>query len=256
MYKNLIKSSLMCLLLIFITGCAEKNATSNTPKKQNTVAEQVQNTEATKVGFQLEQPQKDEEIAIFKTNMGNFKVRFFPEEAPKAVESFKKHAENNYYNNQTFHRIIADFMIQSGDPKGNGTGGESIWEKPFEDEFSPNLFNITGALSMANAGPNTNGSQFFINNQSPDKFMGWEKIKNNGSVDMKKITDEIKNLYIKNGGNPTLDGWYSITGRGHTVFGQIFEGMDTINKISLVKTDENDKPVNPVIIEKITIEKA
>lgn len=101
-------------------------------------------------------------IAVIKTDKGDIKVRLFPEEAPKAVENFVTHAENGYYDGLIFHRVIKDFMIQGGDPKGTGTGGESIWGKPFADEFSSELHNFRGALSMANAGPNTNGSQFFI----------------------------------------------------------------------------------------------
>ena len=94
--------------------------------------------------------------------MGDITVRFFKDEAPKAVENFITHAKEGYYDGLTFHRVINDFMIQGGDPKGDGTGGESIWGTKFEDEFSDNLHNFRGALSMANAGTNTNGSQFFI----------------------------------------------------------------------------------------------
>ena len=97
-----------------------------------------------------------------ETNYGTIKIRLFPKVAPKAVENFKTHVENGYYDGLTFHRVIEGFMIQGGDPIGNGTGGESIWGKPFEDEFDINYHNFRGTLSMANAGPNTNGSQFFI----------------------------------------------------------------------------------------------
>src|SRR5699024_10763515 len=111
---------------------------------------------------QLKHPVKGEEIGIITTNLGTIKVKFFPEVAPKAVENFKTHAKNGYYNGVVFHRIIPDFMIQGGDPQGTGMGGESIWGTPFEDEFDINYRNFKGSLSMANAGPNTNGSQFFI----------------------------------------------------------------------------------------------
>ena len=114
------------------------------------------------VGYQLDMPQKGEEIAIMHTSMGDISIRFFPEAAPKAVENFKTHAKDGYYDGLTFHRVINDFMIQGGDPNGDGTGGDSIWGEPFEDEFSDTLFNIRGSLSMANSGPDTNGSQFFI----------------------------------------------------------------------------------------------
>ncbi len=102
-------------------------------------------------------------IMVIETNQGSIEVRLFPQVAPKAVENFIRLAESGYYNNTTFHRIIPSFMIQGGDPRGNGTGGESIWKTKFQDEYSPTvLFNKPGYLAMANAGPNTNGSQFFI----------------------------------------------------------------------------------------------
>ena len=116
------------------------------------------------VGYQLDMPQAGEEIGVITMETGEvIKLRFFPEAAPKAVYNFKRHALEGYYDGLTFHRIIENFMIQGGDPSGDGTGGESVWGSAFEDEFSPNLLNIDGAVSMANSGPNTNGSQFFIN---------------------------------------------------------------------------------------------
>lgn len=160
-------------------------------------------------------------------------------------------------------------MIQSGDPTGTGTGGESIWNKNFEDEFSKSLFNITGAVAMANRGRNTNGSQFFINYQDPKEFIGWDEFEKSyeeykkgprkftmtygKTIDMSKITDEIKNLYTENGGSPSLDGYYSTAKEGHTVFAQVFEGLETVNKISNVETNPQDnRPLEDVKIEKIT----
>ena len=210
---------------------------------------QAQNPGA-KVGYQLDKPAAGDEIAVMKTNMGTIKIRFFPEEAPKAVENFITHAKNGYYNGITFHRVIENFMIQGGDPLGNGRGGESIWGKPFEDEFSDKLFNITGALAMANSGPNTNGSQFFINQGGSKSFAGFST-----SIDSSKLTNEIKALYKENGGNPHLDGKLSRNKRGHTVFGQVFEGMDVVNSIAGVETGANDKPLEDVVIESIQIEK-
>ena len=169
-------------------------------------------------------------------------------------------------------------MIQGGDPDGTGAGGESIWGEDFEDEFSDKLFNIRGSLAMANAGPNTNGSQFFINQAGKETFQGWDYYKNycaqykaaynqvpdnqkdlfaqrmGSAFDTDKLTDDIAKLYEENGGNVNLDGAFSITGRGHTVFGQVFEGMDVVDAIAAVEVDDNSKPVEPVTIEKITIE--
>ncbi|MEE0897523.1 MAG: peptidylprolyl isomerase, partial [Acutalibacteraceae bacterium] len=112
--------------------------------------------------FQLKPIGAGDTLATIKTNMGEIKVKLFPEGAPKTVENFTTHAKKGYYNGLIFHRVIKDFMIQGGDPTGTGMGGESIWGDSFEDEFDVKLHNIKGALSMANAGPNTNGSQFFI----------------------------------------------------------------------------------------------
>lgn len=222
-----------------------------------------------KVGYQLEKPANGEEIATIQTNLGEMKMRFFPESAPKAVENFKTLASKGYYDNVIFHRVIKNFMIQSGDPTGTGTGGESIWNKNFEDEFSKSLFNITGAVAMANRGRNTNGSQFFINYQDPKEFIGWDEFEKSyeeykkgprkftmtygKTIDMSKITDEIKNLYTENGGSPSLDGYYSTAKEGHTVFAQVFEGLETVNKISNVETNPQDnRPLEDVKIEKIT----
>lgn len=257
--KIMTGAMLMSGLLFTMVGCGNQN-NSEEPKQESDL----------KIGYQLEKPKENEEIAVVNTNKGSFKIRFFPEEAPKAVENFKSLAKNGYYNGIIFHRVIKDFMIQGGDPTGTGTGGESIWGKDFEDEFSPNLFNITGSLSMANRGPNTNSSQFFINNQLPEAFGGWENFESaynvyksnpkafekryGGTLDMSRVTDEIKSLYKENGGNPHLDGYYNTAKRGHTVFGQVFEGMDTVNAISNSETDSNNKPLEEIKIESINFE--
>ena len=112
-------------------------------------------------------PKRAQEICVLKTNYGDIKLRFFPDAAPKAVYNFKSLALSGYYDGLTFHRVIDDFMIQGGDPEGTGAGGQSIWDEDFEDEFHTNLLNITGAVSCANRGANTNGSQFFINAVEP-----------------------------------------------------------------------------------------
>lgn len=104
-----------------------------------------------------------EKIAVLETNKGTIKLKLFPEKAPKTVENFETHINNGYYDGIIFHRVIKDFMLQGGDPTGTGRGGESIWGKPFADECDKELeFDEPGKLAMANAGPNTNGSQFFI----------------------------------------------------------------------------------------------
>lgn len=115
-----------------------------------------------KVTVQAVKPKQLATSGTFHTTKGDIQIRLYPEAAPKAVENFVTHSRNGYYNNTIFHRVIRKFMIQGGDPLGDGTGGESIWRAPFEDEFSIYKHDRPFVLSMANAGPNTNGSQFFI----------------------------------------------------------------------------------------------
>lgn len=106
-------------------------------------------------------------IAVIETNQGNIEVELRPDIAPKATENFLKHAQDGYYNGVIFHRVIKNFMIQGGDPTGTGRGGKSIWDKPFADEVSTTIkFDKPGQLAMANAGPTTNGSQFFITTEA------------------------------------------------------------------------------------------
>lgn len=193
---------------------------------------------------QLEKPVKGEKIAVMQTNMGDIKIRLFPEVAPKAVENFISHAENGYYDGLIFHRVINDFMIQGGDPTGTGRGGESIYGHSFEDEFDLSARNYRGALSMANAGPNTNGSQFFIvqaKNVDDGLISQMTELADRG------FPEEVTENYKKIGGTPWLD-------FKHTVFGQVFEGMDVVDNIAQVKVGPQDKPVNDVIIEKIVFE--
>ncbi len=149
--------------------------------------------------------------AVIKTNRGDVVVQLFPELAPKTVKNFVELAKKGYYDGIIFHRVIPDFMIQGGDPTGTGMGGESIYGGSFEDEFSKELFNLRGALSMANAGPNTNGSQFFIvNNQNvPSNMLG--------QLEGAGYPAEIIEAY-QAGGTPWLD-------FRHTVFGHVIDGM-------------------------------
>jgi peptidyl-prolyl cis-trans isomerase B (cyclophilin B) len=147
--------------------------------------------------------------AVMHTNQGDITLELFDEDAPKTVENFKKLAGDNFYNGVIFHRVIKDFMIQGGDPTGTGRGGPGY---TFEDEFNDNKI-VRGALAMANAGPNTNGSQFFI------------------------VTTDAA---------PWLDG-------KHTVFGRIADGMEVVDKIEGGDTDQNDKPREEARIESITL---
>ena len=240
--------------------------------------------------IQFEEPTGPQ--ATISTSMGDIVVVLFPQQAPKAVENFITHAKEGYYDGLLFHRVIDDFMIQGGDPNGNGTGGESIWGTPFEDEFSDSLHNFRGALSMANSGTDTNGSQFFIVqsgdtiteemmsqyaqvlytnlafNQAQrriydkiDQGLSQEEVtaymeKEQAAYDAlasapapEEYVERIQpalDKYAKVGGTPWLD-------NKHTVFGQVIEGMDVVDAIAAVATDDSAKPVEDVTILSITI---
>jgi cyclophilin family peptidyl-prolyl cis-trans isomerase len=147
--------------------------------------------------------------AILHTNAGAVTVELFDDDAPKTVENFRKLAGDGFYDGLTFHRVITDFMIQGGCPEGTGTGGPGY---TFEDEINPHKV-VRGALAMANAGPNTNGSQFFI------------------------VTTDAA---------PWLDG-------KHTVFGQVTDGMDAVDAIESTPTGAGDRPVEPQVIERVEL---
>ncbi len=273
MLKKILLACIMATMVL--SGCSssndDKNA-ENTNKTQNeentnndTDAEYEELKEKLLTGGenfpQLEEPKEGEEIAIIKTNMGDIKVKLCKDEAPKAVENFVTHAKEGYYDGLIFHRVVKDFVVQGGDPQGNGTGGESIWGEPFEDEFSPDMYHFNGALAMANSGANTNESQFYIVS-SPTVKQGYFDYVNqvkeeNGEDELlvngntNKIfkfnySDKAINYYNELGGLPELD-------YGYSVFGQVFEGLDVVSVINSVEVDENDKPLTDVVIETIEI---
>ena len=181
-------------------------------------------------------------IATIKTNHGDMRIKLFPEHAPKTVANFIALSKDSYYDGVIFHRIIKDFMIQGGDPTGTGMGGESVYGESFEDEFSEELYNVRGALSMANAGPNTNGSQFFIV-QNQHLPYSKKEIARGG------WPEPIAEIYAEQGGTPHLD-------RRHTVFGQLADeaSYKVLDAIAGVETGAMDKPVDDVVIETIEIE--
>ncbi|MEC1523596.1 peptidylprolyl isomerase [Neobacillus niacini] len=230
--------------VLILAGCgtsketkeaAPKSTASKTEEKEG--SDQVANTDYPQLSSEVSENEKLVEI---DTTMGNIKIKLFPEYAPKAVENFVTHGEEGYYDGLIFHRVINDFMIQGGDPNGDGTGGESIYGAPFKDEFSTNLFNLRGALSMANSGSNTNGSQFFIvTKKSVDPSMKTE-------MEKAGFPKEIIEAYDERGGTPWLD-------HRHTVFGQVVEGMDIVDKISETPVDAKDKPEEDVIIKEIKV---
>lgn len=285
---SLTLAAVMALGLLSIGGCGKK--TDTRPKTgDNGVSTAYAERD---YGFQLEQPTAGDTVAIMHTSMGDISIRLFPEAAPKAVQNFTTHAKNGYYDGLTFHRVINDFMIQGGDPDGTGSGGESIWGEPFEDEFDQKLMNLRGSLAMANAGPGTNGSQFFINQAKPDgstaaqlkEQYDYDKLKSSYEAEYKQLADyygssfttyypdaqtyiedyrgginpvdslvpdAVWELYAKVGGNIYLDGAWRQSG-GHTVFGQVYDGMDVVDAIAAVETD-NSKPKTDVLINSIDI---
>ena len=189
---------------------------------------------------QLNEVNEKNPLVTVHTNQGDFTLELFPEVAPKTVENFVTHAKNGYYDGVIFHRVIEDFMIQVGDPTGTGMGGESIYGRTFEDEFSREAFNLYGTLSMANAGPNTNGSQFFIVTAKQVPAQMLKQLKDGG------WPEEIVEEYAKVGGTPWLD-------HRHTVFGRVVEGMDVVLKIEGVERNAQDRPLEDVVIESMDV---
>ncbi|AUD13525.1 peptidylprolyl isomerase [Planococcus sp. MB-3u-03] len=210
-------------------------ACGSSEEPQETSGTEPASTEEVQGYPQLEPGITEETLVDMNTSEGTIRIRLFPEIAPKAVENFLGHAESGYYEGVIFHRVIEDFMLQTGDSTGTGGGGESIYGEPFEDEFSDQLFNFRGALSMANAGPGTNGSQFFIVQAT--------EIEEGSASD---YPEEITAAYEEMGGTPWLDGM-------HTVFGQVDEGMDVVDKIAAVEKGDKDKPLEDIVIESIDI---
>lgn len=190
---------------------------------------------------QLDIVNHDGPKAIIKTNHGDMRVALFPERAPKTVANFLGLAKEGYYDGIIFHRIIPEFMIQGGDPTGTGMGGQSIYGDSFEDEFSDELYNLRGALSMANAGPNTNGSQFFIVQNAKVPYAQKELERGGWPV-------PIASSYAENGGTPHLD-------RRHTVFGQLMDQASymVLDDIANVETGAQDKPKEDVVIQTIEV---
>lgn len=292
-FKKAIFITLMVAFTMAVTSCSNPNEQAPTGSEdlQNEVTNANTDTSGTETengtemtGQKLDEilpiidsieelpqfsPLKEgEQLVTLKTNYGDITIRFFPEYAPNAVKNFVTLSETGYYNGVTFHRVINDFMIQSGDPTGTGTGGESIFGDKFDDEITPYLKHFTGAVAMANSGADTNGSQFYIVendelSESQKSYM--ENFRDNPEsvlqIDSETGTEITNNRffspvvaeeYIELGGTPTLDFYY-------TVFGQVIEGMDVVHKIAETDTytgndnGQSDKPKEDVIIESVEV---
>ncbi len=224
--------------------------------------------------LQVGLPEVGEEVVLISTNMGDIWLQLYPEEAPMAVESFKTLISEGYYDGIIFHRVMEGFMIQSGDPTGTGMGGESAFGGAFPDEISPNLHFYRGALAMANSGPNTNGSQFFIcqNPVASEQILGILEEVLAAQADAEVLqtadgalytvediyTQEVLDYYREVGGTVELElimGLLYQTGAAYTVFGQVFDGMDVVDAIAKVEVggDQGTQPVEDVIMESVTL---
>ena len=223
------------------------NTVKNETTNKNTTTDDSSKTEKSDyekyAEKQMAKPEKGESIAVIHVKKyGDITVKFFDDVAPKAVENFKTHAKDGYYNGLIFHRVINEFMIQGGDPLGTGYGGESIWGKGFEEELSEEILPYRGSLCMASSGTGTSslGSQFFITQAHYDEETA-QLLK-----EYYQFPQGIIDMYKKYGGYMSLYQQY-------TVFGQVIEGMDVVDKIASTKTDSNDKTLEDVVIESIEI---
>lgn len=203
------------------TSSKSEDTTMNYESKTTKALLNIEDIELADENIELEDdyatrdPENGETVAIIHTNYGDIRMRFLDKIAPLATNNFIALAENGRFDNTIFHRVIGNFMIQGGDYTNfNGTGGASAYGVEFINEVSEYASNVRGSVAMANAGPDTNGSQFYINQNET--------------------------------GNAYLDG-------GYTVFGWVYDGMDVVDDIAYVDTDASDKPLSDVIIEYVEI---
>lgn len=249
--------AVIAIVAVMMGGKKEENNTESSTtnssvnnENKNTVSNTTANTEIdpnkTKEEIaaekQMAMPEKGDTIAIMHVkDYGDITFKFFEDYAPKAVENFLTHAKEGYYDGLTFHRVMNEFMIQGGDPLGTGTGGESIWGTGFGVELNEDLVPYKGSLCMAMSSlPNSIGSQFFITqaNYNPNKESYFQAF---------GLYDKFWGLYKKYGGD-LIDLYMK-----YTVFGQVIDGIDVVDKIAAVETDIKDKPTTDIIIESIEV---
>lgn len=260
-WKKMLAAALAGVMMAgMLSGCADKSPNSTLSVKQLALV-----------------PEVGQQIATIKVkDYGDIKIMLFPEVAPKGVENFVTHAQNGYYDGLKFHRVIEDFMAQTGDPNGDGTGGESIWGEDFELEVSDSLHHFNGAVAYANSGPNTNGSQFYlVYASSPGTVEEMKEVNKQTAAQIEALKEAYPDMadqidaiysvpypedealleqYSQLGGAPWLDGSY-------TIFGQIYEGMDVLAKIMASPkdsaiTDDNGNnyvPSPDILIETIEV---
>lgn len=279
--KNLKKIGVALLTIAMFVGimsfasCEPRHAPRDRPPEsavpQPDEIEVNQSRTPDELGFQLEPPESGEEYVLLVTTMGEIRIRLFPESTPLAYLNFKTHVQNGYYDGLLFHRVVEDFMLQTGDPLGTGTGGESIWGGGFGVEANRNLKHFRGALSMANRGaghPQSNTSQFFIVQNSELDENSIHLLET--ALEAGFITRRELEMYMEHGGTPMLDPHISTQLQGifpqaqpfpgHPVFGQVFYGLDVVDAIAAVEVEaqpgggEISRPVEEIRIITATVE--
>ena len=247
MNKNKIIIGILIFVIIAMLGfmtflfLTKEEGEKEISKKKEELTEEDIDVDASMAEYEIfDKPRMGDEVAIMKVkDLGEIKMKFFREVAPKAVENFIGLSKKGYYDGVTFHRVIDDFMIQGGDPTGTGAGGESFFGTDFGPEYKEGFFPYRGTLAMASKPgiENSLSSQFFIVQSGP------ESVRDEYTVG---LPESIKRLYIEKGGVPSLYNEY-------TVFGFVYEGMDIVDKIAKTQTNENDKPLKDIIIESVKI---
>jgi cyclophilin family peptidyl-prolyl cis-trans isomerase len=242
---------------LLLTACEGDSTVENRDGETGTLSAPaaVQYTDDVEI-LNFNAPEIGEKIAVITVkDYGTIKVQLFPEAAEKGVENFIGLSEMDYYNELIFHRVIKNFMNQGGDPRGDGTGGQSMWGGEFDGGIPAGLYHFSGAIAYANSGStSTDGSQFYIVNTDPGYTYCGGYQDADGNVQVITDLDEsgismpknVADKYREVGGVPMLDGSY-------TVFGQVFEGMDVVRAIGDVATNADDKPLTQVLIEDISI---
>lgn len=236
MKKSILALLCACLLGFGLAGCGQTTNGVRTQKRPSVESELLQ----------FQQPAEGDPIAIFTTDYGQFRAVLYPDEAPMAVENFIALANEGYYNGLPFHRVISDFIIQSGDATGSGNGGTTCWDgMPFPVEISNKLHHFSGALCMAHMGSDTsaNFSQFYVVQTPPDSISDEDA----QTLLDKGMDQAVADAYKAGGGAPYLD-YYN------TIFGQVYEGMEVVDAIAIASDpDQDGKPRSEVILTSVQI---
>ena len=236
MKKTIFALLCACLVGFGLVGCGQTTNGVHTQKRPDVESELLQ----------FQQPAEGDPIAIFTTEYGQFRAVLYPDEAPMAVENFIALANEGYYNGLPFHRVIGDFIIQSGDATGSGNGGTTCWDgMPFPVEISSKLHHFSGALCMAHMGSDTsaNFSQFYVVQTAPDSISDEDA----QSLLDKGMDQAVADAYKAGGGAPYLD-YYN------TIFGQVYEGMEVVDAIAIASDpDQDGKPRTEITLTSVQI---